>query len=189
MRRSGMKQCEACEFRSTFPFQSSCSIVVFLSSFIEAYRVVREVTGYGAGRGPYLVLHGGWDQSSDLFNNSFMADADRVVLERHISFEWHDARNLSLDAQTVSSVGNMCRWGPLMNQRCETSGRFLKFPHRPIAVVHCMVSPLPASSPHPSSTAEILPGASATTPIKGNAVPGLNRTTGGQELHRPSNNS
>lgn len=99
---------------STYSVQLFLNIV---SSFVEAHRVVREVTDYGPGKGPYLVLYDGYDQPSGIFDDGFLVGADRVILERQVTFEWHDARNLSLDPFTVSSVGNICRWGPLLNQR------------------------------------------------------------------------
>ncbi|KAJ2932064.1 hypothetical protein H1R20_g5031, partial [Candolleomyces eurysporus] len=52
------------------------------SFYNEAYRVVREATGYGTGNGPYLVMFDGGDSSSGIFRNNFMSGADRVILER-----------------------------------------------------------------------------------------------------------
>ncbi|RXW14282.1 hypothetical protein EST38_g11571 [Candolleomyces aberdarensis] len=52
------------------------------SFYNEAYRVVREATGYGTGNGPYLVMFDGGDSSSAIFRNDFMSGADRVILER-----------------------------------------------------------------------------------------------------------
>ncbi|KAJ2912807.1 hypothetical protein MD484_g7616, partial [Candolleomyces efflorescens] len=63
------------------PASSSIGVDQLRSFYVEAHRTIREITGYGKGLGPYVVIDYG-DEGSEVFQ-SFMNGADRVVIERH----------------------------------------------------------------------------------------------------------
>ncbi|RXW12105.1 hypothetical protein EST38_g13749 [Candolleomyces aberdarensis] len=53
------------------------------SFYVEAYRTIRGITGFGEGKGPFVVIDNG-SQDSPVFNG-FMNGADRVAIEKHFS--------------------------------------------------------------------------------------------------------
>lgn len=54
-------------------------------SYLEAHRTVRETTGFGAGKGPYVALPDGFSivepLKAEIFNG-FLNGADRVIVEK-----------------------------------------------------------------------------------------------------------
>lgn len=50
-------------------------------SYYQAYQTIRGVTGIGAGKGPYIVIHEGFAGIASW--RTFLAGADRLVLDQH----------------------------------------------------------------------------------------------------------
>ncbi|TFK19430.1 glycoside hydrolase [Coprinopsis marcescibilis] len=88
--------------------------------YVEAHRVMREVTGFGEGNGPYMVLHdsfqglGGW--------SGFMSGADRVGIDVHPYFAFNGAAAVeAIDTGVGPGAGGpwparaCTRFGSMMN--------------------------------------------------------------------------
>lgn len=78
-----------------------------LSNFyIEAHRMIRNITGVGAGNGPYISIQGG---NNDL--NAFVG-TDRIALEQHPYFAFDGAGAVDV----VPYIPRPCsQWGNMMN--------------------------------------------------------------------------
>ena len=51
------------------------------SFYAQALKSIRETTGLGAGKGPYLAYHEGFQGASEF--SGFLAGGDRLVLDMH----------------------------------------------------------------------------------------------------------
>ena len=60
-------------------------------SYAEAFKVVRSVTGYGTGNGPYVGFHDGFT-GPDPYRGAFR-NADRLVLDLHPYFAFGGGPN------------------------------------------------------------------------------------------------
>lgn len=49
--------------------------------YMEAYKVVREVTGFGEGNGPWVVLHDGFNGVKNWAG--YLVNADRLAMDSH----------------------------------------------------------------------------------------------------------
>lgn len=74
--------------------------------------MIREITGFGKGKGPFVVIDDGF-QGSQVFNG-FMNGADRVVIEMHrfIAFV-----QVAVDSVSAGTVRQACSLGQPMDQR------------------------------------------------------------------------
>lgn len=52
--------------------------------YLEAYQIMRNITGYGADKGPFMIIHDGFI-GLDTWNG-FLTGADRLGLESHYYF-------------------------------------------------------------------------------------------------------
>jgi glucan 1,3-beta-glucosidase len=52
--------------------------------YYEAYQIMRNITGYGAGKGPFMILHDGF-VGLDTWEG-YLTGADRIGLESHYYF-------------------------------------------------------------------------------------------------------
>ncbi|KAF5316969.1 hypothetical protein D9611_003606 [Ephemerocybe angulata] len=66
------------------PIMPQIGIPQLQSFYVEAHRLVRSITGYGSGNGPYIGIHDGFGGPGPWAN--FMRGADRVVLDVHPYF-------------------------------------------------------------------------------------------------------
>ena len=79
--------------------------------------MIREITGIGQGKGPYISIHDGFE-SWPTWNN-FMNGADRLALDVHPYFAFDGANNNPL----ASYVSQPCsRWGQDINTTQSTFG-------------------------------------------------------------------
>ncbi|KAG2015233.1 exo-beta-1,3-glucanase [Coprinopsis cinerea AmutBmut pab1-1] len=75
------------------------------SFYVEAHRIMREITGYGEGNGPYMVIH-------DSFRGpgpwaGFMTGADRVGMDVHPYFAFNgDSDPPTIDGGVGPGAGN-----------------------------------------------------------------------------------
>ena len=58
-----------------------------LLSYVEAYRIIRGIAGYGTGNGPYIGIHDGFIGPTSW--SDFMRGADRVVMDMHPYFAFN----------------------------------------------------------------------------------------------------
>ncbi|KAL1745091.1 glycoside hydrolase family 5 protein [Schizophyllum fasciatum] len=56
------------------------------SFYLEAHNMVRDITGYGEGNGPYIAIHDGF-QPITVWEN-FLAGSDRIILDQHPYFSF-----------------------------------------------------------------------------------------------------
>ncbi|KAI5900779.1 glycoside hydrolase family 5 protein [Schizophyllum commune H4-8] len=56
------------------------------SFYLEAHNMIREITGYGEGNGPYIAIHDGF-QPITVWEN-FLAGSDRIILDQHPYFSF-----------------------------------------------------------------------------------------------------
>jgi glucan 1,3-beta-glucosidase len=64
------------------------------SFYVEAYNMVRNITGIGAGKGPMISLHDGFVPANTW--PGFMTGADRIALGELSSLEVSDGSDFSL---------------------------------------------------------------------------------------------
>ena len=75
-------------------------------SYIEVHRVIRSVSGYGAGNGPYMAFHDGFLSLGPW--PDFMRGADRVVLDSHPYFAFNGGPALDpIATGTGADAGGM----------------------------------------------------------------------------------
>jgi hypothetical protein len=60
-------------------------------SYIEAHNLIRDITGRGAGNGPYIVIHDGFDGLSSWAE--FLPGSDRIILDTHPYFAFDGGAN------------------------------------------------------------------------------------------------
>ncbi|MBW0471358.1 hypothetical protein O181_011073 [Austropuccinia psidii MF-1] len=65
------------------PFLESISRQAITSWYYQAYRIVREIGGYGEGKGPFVVIHDGFEGLGKTSWAGFMKGSDRIALDSH----------------------------------------------------------------------------------------------------------
>ncbi|CAK5275468.1 unnamed protein product [Mycena citricolor] len=90
------------------------------SFYLQAHSMIRGITGYGAGNGPYIAIHDGF-QSLD-FWAGFLAGSDRMILDTHpyFSFGGIDTSPIATPDANGRPGGKWPRqacnaWGPSIN--------------------------------------------------------------------------
>lgn len=72
-----------------FALRLRSGLILFLIySYQETYRMMREMTGIGAGNGPFMAIHDGFRGQSDWAGT--FDGADRVMLDSHPYFAFSD---------------------------------------------------------------------------------------------------
>lgn len=92
----------------------SSLILSLFSSYIEAHRTIREITGYGKGFGPFVAIDYG-DEGYEVFNGS-MNGADRVVIERYYAAAVYSGDEM-LDPVATGMVRKFCALGAEVDRR------------------------------------------------------------------------
>ncbi|KAI0937818.1 hypothetical protein AcW1_003876 [Taiwanofungus camphoratus] len=93
--------------------------------YLRAYDVVRNITGIGAGNGPFLSIHDGFMGTN--YWQGFLVGSDRIVLDTHPYFAFDgQPNNQPIDIPATGGNGTVyggqwpqqaCNaWGPEMNQ-------------------------------------------------------------------------
>ncbi|KAF7352577.1 Glycoside hydrolase family 5 protein [Mycena venus] len=92
------------------------------SFYLEAHTMIRGITGYGEGNGPYIAIHDGF-QSLDSWAN-FLQGSDRIILDTHpyFSFGGIDTSPIAVNDANGNPGGKWpaqaCNaWGPSINAR------------------------------------------------------------------------
>ncbi|KAF9524461.1 glycoside hydrolase family 5 protein [Crepidotus variabilis] len=63
--------------------------------YLKAHDMIREITGYGEGQGPYIMVHDGFQPLE--YWTGFLAGSDRVVLDSHPYFSFAGQNDAPLD--------------------------------------------------------------------------------------------
>ncbi|WVQ81392.1 hypothetical protein IAT38_003516 [Cryptococcus sp. DSM 104549] len=89
---------------------------VLSAFYYQAYAMIREMTGYGAGNGPIILAHEGF--SGVAAWNGFLKGADRLGLDQHpyLAFGTQIPDNHTVQAKTV------CGWGGGTNDTSTSFG-------------------------------------------------------------------
>ncbi|KAJ2927009.1 hypothetical protein H1R20_g10093, partial [Candolleomyces eurysporus] len=96
------------------PQAASIGVDQLRSFYVEAHRIVREVTGFGKGKGPFVVINDGF-ASSSVFNG-FMNGADRVIVERQAYIAFSAFSQVATDSVTARIMQQACASAPVMDQ-------------------------------------------------------------------------
>ncbi|KAJ2933535.1 hypothetical protein H1R20_g3545, partial [Candolleomyces eurysporus] len=94
------------------PVPTSIGMDQLRSFYVEAHRMIRETTGFGKGKGPFVCIDNAF-MSSSLFNG-FMNGADRVVIESHIYLAFSP---VTMDSVSAGTVQQACDLGQPMDER------------------------------------------------------------------------
>ncbi|KAF6754946.1 glycoside hydrolase family 5 protein [Ephemerocybe angulata] len=81
------------------------------SFYGEAYETIRKSTGLGAGNGPYIAIHEGFQGTARW--EGFLAGADRLILDQHPYLAF---RGDTAGATPAGSAPDTCSWGTSMNR-------------------------------------------------------------------------
>jgi hypothetical protein len=91
-------------------------------SYLQAHDMIRNITGYGEGNGPYIAIHDGFQGLSSLAG--FLEGSDRIILDSHLYFAFDGSPNLEpiatgtgLDAGGIWPALACTRWATGMNAR------------------------------------------------------------------------
>jgi hypothetical protein len=92
-------------------------------SYLQAHTIIRGITGYGEGNGPYISIHDGFSGLSNWVG--FLPQSDRINLDTHPYFAFDGSPGTDpIDTGTGANAGGTwpkaaCqRWAPGMNARC-----------------------------------------------------------------------
>ncbi|KAH7103862.1 glycoside hydrolase family 5 protein [Auriculariales sp. MPI-PUGE-AT-0066] len=92
----------------------------YLSQFyLEAYTMIRGITGVGAGNGPIISIHDSFDATRWL---DFLPGADRLAVDAHRYFAF--SAPTFIDRHCYFTVNRPCGWVQLTNQALEEFGIF-----------------------------------------------------------------
>ncbi|KAG7091511.1 hypothetical protein E1B28_010539 [Marasmius oreades] len=94
---------------------------VMTSFYLEAHNMMRSITGFGQGKGPYISIHDGFTDISSW--SGFLTGADRFILDTHPYFSFGGGLNVDpiatgtgIDAGGIWP-GQACNaWGPSVNK-------------------------------------------------------------------------
>jgi glucan 1,3-beta-glucosidase len=87
-------------------------------SYLEAHDTIRSITGLGAGNGPYIAIHDGF-QGVETWAG-FLPGADRMILDTHPYFAFDGtASTAPIVPNGGEWPGEACsNWASGMNTRC-----------------------------------------------------------------------
>ncbi|KAG2741648.1 glycoside hydrolase [Suillus brevipes Sb2] len=96
------------------------SLQVFTTLYLRAHDMIRNITGYGEGNGPYIAIHDGFQGLSSWAG--FLEGSDRIVLDSHPYFAFSGNSNSApiatgtgLDAGGIWPALACSRWATAMN--------------------------------------------------------------------------
>ena len=92
-------------------------------SYQQAHNIIRGITGYGEGNGPYIAIHDGFNLATWA---DFLPGSDRMVLDTHPYLAFNGQAN---DAPVITDDGlgepggtwpsQACSWGATVNTRSD----------------------------------------------------------------------
>lgn len=96
---------------SLFYFSYIPCLTLVLNSYLNAYDMIRDITGIGEGKGAFISIHDGF-QSLSIWEN-FLPGSDRINLDTHPYFAFG---GVAIDPSVAPKQA--CQsWGSSMNQR------------------------------------------------------------------------
>ena len=108
-------------------------LIQSIPSYLHAHDMIRGITGYGAGHGPFIVIHDGF---AGLANwAGFLQNSDRIALDVHPYLAFNGA---SHSAPIIAVAGSQpggtwatqaCGWGSDVNTRYGFSARLGRTKH------------------------------------------------------------
>ncbi|KAF8602790.1 glycoside hydrolase [Ceratobasidium sp. AG-I] len=87
------------------------------SFYVEAHSMIRNITGYGEGNGPWISIHDGFQALTAWAD--FMPGSDRVALDSHPYFCFTDQDTSAITAQTKKPCTS---WGKYFNTSMASYG-------------------------------------------------------------------
>lgn len=111
--------CQPCKFLPPSFFDIFWAYMCIISSYLEAYNMIRSITGVGANNGPYISIHDGflgYPQWAGFFSGS-----DRMILDTHPYFAFGNGTAVQpIATGTGPGAGGVwpakaCTWGNAMN--------------------------------------------------------------------------
>jgi glucan 1,3-beta-glucosidase len=87
-------------------------------SYLETHRMIREITGTGAGNGPYICIHDGFLGTGEFAG--FLSGSDRIILDTHPYFAFNGASNtepIGVDGRGDTWPARACGWAAGMDAR------------------------------------------------------------------------
>ncbi|KAH6910207.1 ectomycorrhiza-upregulated exo-beta-1,3-glucanase GH5 [Coprinopsis sp. MPI-PUGE-AT-0042] len=109
------------------PSYTTIGSLALRSFYVEAHRLIRSITGYGAGNGPYMTIHDGFYGPEPWLD--FMRGADRTMMEMHPYFAFTGGLNTEpIATGTGITAGGLwpiraCRrWGGLFSDSRSSFG-------------------------------------------------------------------
>ncbi|KAF8176767.1 glycoside hydrolase family 5 protein [Pholiota molesta] len=110
------------------PLLSSIGADQLTSFYLRAHDMIRNITGLGEGRGPYIAIHDGFESLSAW--SGFLQGSDRLILDQHPYFSFG-----GVQMDPIGVIGNqtgipggkwplsVCNnWGPSSNQSRQNFG-------------------------------------------------------------------
>lgn len=91
------------------PFAPTIGKDVVASFYYEAYKMIREITGLGEGKGPWIVFHDGF-MGGDAWSD-FLRGADRISLDTHPYIAFGSQNQDPMDEQ----IWKPCSWAETTN--------------------------------------------------------------------------
>jgi len=97
------------------------------SFYLQTHDMMRAITGYGEGHGPYIAIHDGFMGTANW--DGFLQGSDRIMMDKHNYFSFGGAQTSPLDVAGSSGLPGgiwpltACNvWGPGANQSRQTFG-------------------------------------------------------------------
>ncbi|KAH7092737.1 glycoside hydrolase [Auriculariales sp. MPI-PUGE-AT-0066] len=79
--------------------------------YLHVYKMIREITGIGEGKGPYVAIHDHFQTMKDW--EGFLSGADRLALDSHMYFTFGGKDTPSIEGFPAAPCGS---WGTQFNQ-------------------------------------------------------------------------
>jgi hypothetical protein len=97
-------------------------VFLLIYSYLHAHDMIRGITGYGTGHGPYIAIHDGFAGMAQWAN--FLPDSDRIALDVHPYLAFTGSTQATVIAADGSPfAAQACGWGSDMYSRYGFSGR------------------------------------------------------------------
>jgi hypothetical protein len=91
-------------------------LILLICSYLHAHDMIRGITGYGTGHGPYIAIHEGFAGQAQWAN--FLPNSDRIALDVHPYLAFGGSTQSTVIAADGSPyAAQACGWGPEMSTR------------------------------------------------------------------------
>lgn len=99
------------------------SLMCVTCSYLQAHNMIRGITGYGQGNGPYMAIHDGFNLG---LWAGFLPGSDRIILDTHPYLAFNGQANTA-PVVTDDGLGEpggtwplqACAWGSSVNDRSD----------------------------------------------------------------------